>query len=485
MSEFESGRNMQTIVIAVVVISIIAVSGFVGLSMLGGTTDTTTTTTTTTPPAGLTLTVLTRHDVAIHNVFEPAFLASDLAIDANITNILWKTPQGQYWDDLIELGEIDICWGGGPTLFDQLIRQDYLFPLESDYMQTVAARVPTEIAGADMRRYDDGELMWIAAAISTFGFTVNHQFLDDYSLPTPTKWTDLASPIYASNLPTIPTIAMGNAPGTTSNTRIYEIMTQGLGWEEGWINMARMAGSANIYPGSVETQSASEYGDVGISMSIDFYGYLTQYNNPDCEYILPEGQTIVNGDPIAISATSSQKELSEIFLDFVLSDYGQSLWLTPAIRRIPILEGAFTQPAAVCAEDLYESFNNTKATTGIDFNDTLSLQINSAFIQYWEAVITEAHTELVDCWTLMIGAYYDGHITETELDDFAALMGAPVTVIDAKTALSEKFTQAFAISINDDMFGDTEYAGQMQNLWTTAAKAQYLSVYNMVLLEIP
>ena len=479
MSEFESGRNMQTIAIAVVVIAIIGIGGFVGLSMLGGNTDTTDV------PTGVTLTVLTRHDVAIHNVFEPAFLASDLAIANNITGITWKTPQGEYWADLIELGQIDVCWGGGPTLFDQLIRDDYLFPLESTYMQTVADRVPDEIAGADMKRYDDGDLMWIAAAISTFGFTVNHQFLDDYSLPTPRKWTDLANATYGEQLPTIPTIAMGNAPGTTSNTRIYEIITQGLGWNTGWVTMARMAGSANIYPGSVETQSASEYGDVGISMSIDFYGFLTQYNNPDCEYILPEGQTIVNGDPIAIADTSSQTGLAEVFVDFVLSDYGQSLWLDPSIRRMPVLEGAFTQPAAADAQDLYSSYNQTKTTTGIDFDDSLSLQINSAFIQYWEAVFTEAHTELVDCWTLMVGAYFDGHITETQLNDFATLMGSPVTVLDAKTSASEEFTQAFAISINNDMIYDTEYAGQMQSLWTTAAKAQYLSVYNMVLLLIP
>ena len=95
-----------------------------------------------------------------------------------------------------------------------------------------------------------------------------------------------------------------------------------------------MAGSAIIYGGSVETQSASEQGSVGISMSIDFYGYLTQFKNPDCEYILPEGQSIVNGDPIAIAATSSHIDYAEVFLDFVLSDYGQSLWLDDSIRRI-------------------------------------------------------------------------------------------------------------------------------------------------------
>ncbi|MCK5240439.1 MAG: hypothetical protein KAR33_12860, partial [Candidatus Thorarchaeota archaeon] len=219
MSEFETTRDTKTIMIAVVVIAVIGVGSIAGFMFLGGGGNTTTTTT---DPTGLTLTIVTRHDVAIHNVFEPAFLASDLAQDAGITDISWKTPAGEFWDDLIDLGQIDVAWGGGPPLFDQLMRDSRLLALDSAYMVEIASRVPDTIAGAEMKRSYEGDLMWIAAAISTFGFTVNHQFLDDYSLPVPTSWTDLANATYGSLLPTIPTIAMGNAPDTTSNTRIYE-----------------------------------------------------------------------------------------------------------------------------------------------------------------------------------------------------------------------------------------------------------------------
>ncbi len=479
MSEFESTRNTKTIIITVVVIAIVAVGGFVGFSLLGGGGSTGTTTTTGT--TGTTLTILTRHDVAIHNVFEPAFLASDLAQDAGITDILWKTPSGEFWDDLIELGEIDVAWGGGPTLFDQLMRDDYLLPLNSTYIQGILDRVPDSIAGADMKRTYNGDIVWVAAAISTFGFTVNHQFLDDYNLPTPTSWTDLAGPIYGSLLPNIRTIAMGNAPDTTSNTRIYEIITQGLGWNEGWTTMARMAGSANIYGGSVETQQAAELGQVGISMSIDFYGYLTQFRNPDCEYILPEGQSIVNGDPIAIPATTQNKDLAEVFIDFVLSPEGQALWLDDSIRRMPVLEDAFREPGAAGAQDLYAVYNQTRATTGIDFNDTLSLETNAAFIQYFESVFTNAHTELQQAWGAVVQAYYDNKITEAELDNYAALLGAPVTVTDPDTSVDEEFTLAYCKSINNKIIYDSDFATAIKSAWTTAAKAQYNDVYNQIM----
>jgi len=481
MSEFESGRNMKTIVAAVVVIAIVSVSGLLIVFYGGLDGNGTTTTTTTTTIVPKTLTIITRHDIVIHNVFEPAFLASDFAVENGITDIVWRTPSAEFWDTLINQGEIDVCWGGGPTLFDQLMRDGLLAPLTSGLMQNVSDRVEDTIAGAVMKRYDDNtDLVWIAAAISSFGFTINTDFLTTNSLPVPTNWTDLAKPIYGQYLPTLPTIAMGNAPGTTSNTRIYEIMAQALGWDEGWTNMARMVGSANIYAGSVETQSAVEVGDVGVAMSIDFYGYLSQARHSECQYIAPEDQTIINGDPIAIAEPSTQKDLAEGFVDFVLSPEGQALWLDDNVLRMPVMREAFDSTAGAAHPELYEVYNQTIATVGIDFNDTLSLEINAAFVQYWGSVFTDAQQELVDCWVTILNAFDNGWINETELDYYAALMGAPVIILDPATSVLEEFIIDYARRINNDIIYDATYKAQVKTAWTLAAKSQYNTVEAMV-----
>jgi ABC-type Fe3+ transport system substrate-binding protein len=474
MSEFEASRSSSTKIIAIVVIAIVGVAG-VTLILLNPPSPTDGT------PGPVTLTILTRHDVAIHNVYEAAFLQTDYARDNNITDIDWKTPDASYWDDLIDLGQVDVCWGGGPTVFDQLMIEGRLAAMNSTLLLNAADRIPNELAGADMKRYNSqSELMWIAAAISSFGFTVNHDFLDTHSLPTPTNWTDLADPIWGSLLPAIPTIGMGNAPDTTSNTRIYEIMTQSLGWDEGWINMARMAGSSNIYGGSVETQLSVRTGEVGVAMTIDFYGYQNERLNPDNEYILPADQTIINGDPIAIAANAPHHEQAEHFVDWVLSVPGQLLWLDNSILRMPVLEETFWDPGAAGAEDLYGAFNRTTTTTGIDFNDTLSLEINKAFILYWQSVFTDAQTELVQCWAEIMAKYKADIIDEAGVDYYAGLMGIPVTVSDYTTSVMEKFTLDYCKRINSDMTSYAEYSSAMRVRWTNAAKAQYLSVYATV-----
>jgi ABC-type Fe3+ transport system substrate-binding protein len=461
--ELETGRNMTKIVIAVALIGIIGVAGVVLiLNMPGGTT-----------PQGQTLTILTRHDLAIMSAYEAAFLASDIAEEYHITDLDWKTQDGGFWDDVITAGGVDVLWGGGPTLFDQMQRDGNLEPLNSTKMISILDGVPDEIAGVDMKRSDGGgSIVWVAAAISTFGFTVNHAFLDAHSLPTPNNWTHLAQPIWGSLLPTA-TIAMGNAPKTTSNTRIYEIITQGMGWNTGWITLARMAGSARLYQGSVETQAAVENQEVGVAMSIDFYGYSSQANNPECEYILPENESIVNGDPIAIVKDTPKMSLAEAFLDYVLSAEGQAIWFTPGVNRMPVLESAFQTPVGLTKTDLYEFFNMTKANVGVDFNDTLSLEINTAFTAYFEAVYNDAHDNLVLCWDALVTAYFASDITLQQLNAWAIMMGTPVSVTYESTL--HQFTLDFAKEINNDMIYDSGFYYDMQTAWTAAANAQYLA----------
>jgi ABC-type Fe3+ transport system substrate-binding protein len=133
----------------------------------------------------------------------------------------------------IDNGGIDVAWGGGPTLFDQLVDLGYLATLSEDGIPSLSD-IPVSLGGAPMKRYaaSSTDPVWVAAAISSFGFTVNHTVLDALSLETPDTWDDLADPSYLTDPPVI---GIGNAPDTTSNTRIYEIILQNYGWEEGWV----------------------------------------------------------------------------------------------------------------------------------------------------------------------------------------------------------------------------------------------------------
>jgi ABC-type Fe3+ transport system substrate-binding protein len=425
---------------------------------------------------GVTLKIITRHDRTIQVAMQQAFLASDIAHEYNITGITWSEPSPDFFPTVIPAFQPDIAWGGGPTLFDTLYNLGLLVPLNSTHMQTVLARVNDTLAGAAMKRFDThGAAVWVAAAISSFGFTINKPWLSGRSLPYPTTWDNLTSPLFGTLLP-IPTICMGNAPGTTSNTRIYEIILQKYGWTKGWEYLSRMAGNAEIRAGSVETQSAVENGEVGVSMSIDFYGYTSQLRNPDCQYVIPTNGSIINGDPIAICTTTTQQAAAEAFVDWVLSGEGQKWWLLESINRMPVLEDAFAADKAAPVnpsgprDDLYSFYNLTLQNLSIDFNDTLVLSYEYSLMYYFEAVLTNAQDALISCWDKLVTAWQGATITPSQFAQFAAMMA------NVSWGGGQTFTQSYAISINTNMRDNASFRATMESTWTTAAEDHYAAV---------
>jgi ABC-type Fe3+ transport system substrate-binding protein len=495
MSEL-TGRGAGISTMAVVVIVIIGVAGFgVGFLMGGfGVGPTTTPTTTTTEPPGPqnTLKILTRHSTAIQNLYTNEFLLTDVADEYNITDIEWQDPWTSEWDAIIDTQWADVLWGGGPTTFDDLMAEDYLEPLDSALMVAAGARVPDTYAGVDLKRNNTaGDNMWISAATSGFGFTVNDYICDLRDLPNSTimaNWTDLASYDKAKYLPIFPAVAVADAGASSSIRRAYEIITQGYGWDKGWSYLARIAGNGAFYGGSSAVKEAVEQGSVAYGLTIDFYGFQSTNTNPNVKYVSPGDYTIVNGDPIAISATSLQKDLAEVFVDWVLSAEGQAHWLNPECLRVPVIEAAFDEPGVdpfwgPFLENVFVETADAVVASGFDFNDTLSSAISRSYREYYEAVFTNAQAELVACWDAIVTARERGNITDIQLETYADMMAAMVDApVDYNaTYTGGVFTLAKAIELNYGIYKDAACKTHFMNQWTTAAIAQYDSVRLAVL----
>lgn len=411
---------------------------------------------------GLTLTVITRHDTSIQEAFEGPFLNSTYAEEANVTKVRFMQPVPGLWPRAIDQGGIDVAWGGGPTLFDQLSDLDYLKPLTSDTMQSTLAEIQDSIGGAPMKRYNDAqEPIWVAAAISSFGFTVNHTVLDAYGVDTPQTWDDLVNPEYFKDPPII---GIGNAPDTTSNTRIYEIILQNYGWEEGWIKLTEIAANSAIYYGSVDVLNAVEIGNVAIATTIDFYGYSSMLDYPETEYIIPQGQSLLNGDPIAIVSNTEQLDAAEAFVEYVLSPEGQSVWLDNNINRMPVREDAFETEFGKTRTQLHELFIETINNQGIEFSDALANSYEGTVVPYWEAVLDKPHQDLRDAWDALINARDAGKITEQEWNQYVAELGQPlITLEDAQ-------------SLNDQMLTDSAFANEKSVEWAEAKRQVYSQI---------
>jgi len=409
------------------------------------------------------------------------FLASDVARKYNITDLKTIVIPAGLWEQYIKRGEADVAWGGGPTLFDSLFQRGLLAPLTSNEALNAAAQIPDSILGVPMKRVKDGKVYWVAAAISSFGFTVNTKRLTDYELATPRSWRDLASPELGKALVRYGVAALSIADPTqsTSHTRMYEIILQRYGWEEGWKILTLMAANANIYPGSEAARDAVIQGDAAVGITIDFYGYTAQQVNPDCKYIIPPGESIVNGDPIALVNGSKHPEAAQAFIAWVLTE-GQKVWMDPAINRLPANPKIFDTPEGAKRSDLKSAYEETMKTPSIEFNDTLALMYEPVMQWYFRAALIEVNDYLKAVWKELLSKLFSGAISKEQFEAYVANLTAPLTFIDPATGKQAAFTMDYAISISGKFQSDASYRDSLVSAWKKAAVERYTRMLNQL-----
>ncbi|MFX1507276.1 MAG: extracellular solute-binding protein, partial [Promethearchaeota archaeon] len=423
-----------------------------------------------------TLFAVTRHDFTIYDKYETRFKQ----LYPEVGDIQWlELADVSAWRSAIKSPSynIDILWGGGPTFFNVLADEDLILPIQDATLESyLDENVPEKMAGAEMKRKDNGEYSWVAAAVSSFGFTVNHKNLETYGLEVPGSWEELASPDYFLGT-TQHAIGMGDAPETTSNTRIYQIILQKFGWEAGWDILTRMHGNSKIFEqGSGATRDSVVTGEQAVAMTIDFYGYQAQVQNEDCEYILPENETYINADPIAVASSTANRELTEKFVEFVMSVEGQAMWLDDTINRVPVLYEAFEYSKTnfdnerTDLEAVYLNLNTSAQT--IDFSEDQALSIFDSMRFHCHGAYTKSQEYLYDTWGELVKQYRAGTISEAEFRSLSREMSdPPVTLAEMKQKES-------------DYVANPNLRDQIINDFKKAALERYAAVKEKITEEI-
>jgi ABC-type Fe3+ transport system substrate-binding protein len=469
--------SMKILAVLIIVIAVAAVGAYVYLSRPVGPTAVTTTT-----GKGLVLRVITRHDSSITNLAHDMFMASDIAKKSGVTDVIFVNVPANLWRDTINgyqaRGEpLDVAWGGGPTLFDELIANGQAAPITRQETLQVIAQISDTIGGAPLKRYSsDGKILWVAAAISSFGFIINSQILQQYGLPQPRTWEDLAGVQMAKTLPR-PAVSWASPSLSTSHTRIYEIILQKFGWDQGWSILARLAANGRAYPGSVEALVAVQSGETPIGIAIDYYGYQSELQYPQTKYVLPFNESICNGDPIALVKTTANSDAAQAFIQWVLSADGQKVWLDPTISRLPVRPDVFKTPEGSARKDLYTDYNKTINNIGIPFSDDLALKYEYAMRIYFDAVFGDMHDDLVTTWSALVSAYNAGKLKQADFDKLAFQLGRPLSWSSGSSTMT--FTQDYAISINESL-KDSGTASQFTQVWRNAARQWYQAIRDQI-----
>lgn len=216
---------------------------------------------------------------------------------------------------------IDVLYGGGIDPFLDL-EQNHLLT-RYDPPAEILSQIPAKLNGVDII---DPNHEWFGASLAGFGIIVNEQVRQAIGLPKIRTWSDLADPRLKGWV-------SGCDPRQSGSVlTIYETILQTNGWEKGWGILMAMSGNVrSFFPGAPSVGLEVGMGDSACGISIDLYGnaQVGYYGANNISFVLPQGQTVITPDSIAILKNPPHPEVAQHFVEFVLSREGQLLWMLP------------------------------------------------------------------------------------------------------------------------------------------------------------
>lgn len=216
---------------------------------------------------------------------------------------------------------VDVFFGGGQEPYHELAekRQSEIYRPPAAVIDAIPARV----AGTDLYAADHA---WHGAAISSFGILQNLQIQRLAHLPPVTRWEQLADPRLAG------WVGAGDPRNSGTMNVMFETFLQALGWEKGWETLTRISANVRRFERLSSTVAKDvTYGETAYGLTIDFYGFIqvAAGGRTNLSFVLPDDFAAVSPDGIALLKGAPHPEAARRFIDFVLGEEGQKLWVLP------------------------------------------------------------------------------------------------------------------------------------------------------------
>jgi ABC-type Fe3+ transport system substrate-binding protein len=323
------------------------------------------------------------------------------------------------------------------------------------------------------RLYDEQNLSWVGAALSSFGIVHNRDVLSQLDIDVPTTWKDLADPRYRH------WIALSDPGHSGSIAATYNTIVRRMGWVEGWRTLRRVYANARYFTSSsTKVPVDVSAGEAAAGMCIDFYGRfqagaIMAGGGDRIGYVDPPRMTAITADPITILRGAPSGELANDFVIWLLSPDGQCLWQRrvgspggPAkyeLRRLPVRQDVYHDDQMrywtdhVKPFDIAESFPERVP----DYYGTIKTISH--------AIAIDIHDDLVAAWTAI-----NQHRDHPQCDKMLELFDAMPPVLSPDEP-DGRFVDALLTRWRNDP--DQELRDRLE--WTMFFRGNYRHIIEM------
>jgi len=223
--------------------------------------------------------------------------------------------------------EADIFWGGESALFEKLAEQKLLVKLELP--KAVIDAIPASIGTPKPVPLKDPDGYWVGTALEPYGLVYHPRVLRRLGVPDLKDWEDLLNPKLKGN------VAQCAPTRSSSSNATYEVMLQSKGEAAGWEWLKKLADNTGHFTArSRDVPNVVAKGEFAAGFAVPSYmAFEEKVSGFDIKFVAPKN-AFVTPEPMAILAGARHPKAARAFIEFLLTEQGQKVFMESGLFPI-------------------------------------------------------------------------------------------------------------------------------------------------------
>jgi iron(III) transport system substrate-binding protein len=223
--------------------------------------------------------------------------------------------------------EADIFWGGESALFDKLTGQKLVAKL--DLPKELVDGVPAVVGKPKPIPLKDPHGYWIGTALEPYGLVYHPRLLRRLGVPALKDWEGLLDPKLKGS------VAQCAPTRSSSSHATYEVILQSRGDQAGWEWLKRLGGQSGVFTDrSRDVAAVVAKGEFAAGFAVPSYmAFEEVLSGFDIKFVAPRN-AYVTSEPIAVLAGAKHPRAALAFVEFLLTDRGQRVFIERGLFAI-------------------------------------------------------------------------------------------------------------------------------------------------------
>jgi ABC-type Fe3+ transport system substrate-binding protein len=216
--------------------------------------------------------------------------------------------------------DADIFWGGESALFEKLADQKLLQKVE--IAPEAWDSIPASIGKPKPIPLKDKDGYWVGTALEPYGIVYNPKRLQRLGVAPPKDWNDLLNPKLKGE------VAQCAPTRSSSSNATYEVILSMYGEDRGWDWLRSLAANTGHFTArSRDVPTVVAKGEFAVGFAVPSYmAFEEKLAGFDLKYVAPKN-AFVTPEPMAILAGARNPKAARAFVEFLLSERGQKVFM--------------------------------------------------------------------------------------------------------------------------------------------------------------